>query len=284
MNDRALVLGGGGLAGIAWMSGLAHGLAESGVALANANRIIGTSAGAVVAAQLANGTPPSDLYQRQVDPALQPRDLPPKIDRWTLIRHAVPILLSRKKPAERTIRIGRMARAAKTRALQARLDILAERLPSQHWPKRDIRIVAVDTESGEAVEFGAQDGVDLLYAVAASCALPLLWPPVSINNHSYMDGGMRSPDNADLATGFGKVLVISPTAKMGLKLAGWDLEAQIGRLKAQGAEVHLVEPDTAARMAIGRNPLAPETRQPSAEAGLAQGRKAAAAVAKFWGK
>jgi NTE family protein len=177
-----------------------------------------------------------------------------------------------------------MARAAHTRALQDRLDSIAERLPSRDWPKRDIRIVAVDTESGEAVEFGAQDDVDLVYAVAASCALPLLWPPVSINNHSYMDGGMRSPDNADLAIGFGKVLVVSPTANMGLKLAGWDLEAQIGRLKAQGAEVHLIEPDTAARTAIGRNPLAPETRLPSAEAGLAQGRKAATAFKKFWGK
>jgi predicted acylesterase/phospholipase RssA len=79
-EGRALVLGGGGVAGIAWMTGLLAGLAESGTDLTGADLLIGTSAGANVAAQVGSGLPLADLYARQADPARQAREIAAELD------------------------------------------------------------------------------------------------------------------------------------------------------------------------------------------------------------
>jgi NTE family protein len=142
-------------------------------------------------------------------------------------------------------------------------------------------ITAVDTADGRFAAFDRTSGVRLLDAVSASCAVPTVWPPISVNGGRYMDGGMRSPTNADAATGYDRVLVIAPVAGFPGSPLGPSLEEEVATLR-QNADVHVVLADQRAADAFGTNPLAPATRVPSALAGRAQSEDVLAAVAAFW--
>ncbi|MGI4745363.1 MAG: patatin-like phospholipase family protein [Janthinobacterium lividum] len=279
MNGRALVLGGGGVAGIAWMTGVLLGLEDEGVHLRTSEALIGTSAGSTVAAQIAGNIGLDDLFQRQVDPARQVAELSPEPHILELMSNALPVLIKLTDPVERTKRIGDLAANTTTVDEAVRRAVIAARLPSHEWPDRVLKVVAVDIETGQPRIFDRLSGVDLVDAVAASCAVPGVWPPVSIGNHRYMDGGMRSSDNADFARECRSIVVISPMGTGGMTLPGsTDLEAQVKALRSFGSNVHVIEPDDAAREAMGRNPLSPESRAPAAEAGRTQARAHAGAA------
>ncbi|WIX87054.1 patatin-like phospholipase family protein [Amycolatopsis sp. DG1A-15b] len=132
-------------------------------------------------------------------------------------------------------------------------------------------IVAVDAETGEPRRFDRTSGVSLVDAVAASCAVPGVWPAVTIDGRRYVDGGVRSAENADYATGFTRVTVVSPLGVDAPLPMEKPLPAVLDDLRAAGAEVTLITPDEAAKAAVGDNPLDPATRTPAAEAGRAQG-------------
>ncbi len=132
-------------------------------------------------------------------------------------------------------------------------------------------IVAVDTETGETEIFDRLSGTSLVDAVSASCAVPGIWPPVTINGRRYMDGGARSSDNADLALGYARTVIVSPMGTARPEITGESLEQQVETLKSAGGKTYVVEPDKASKSAIGLNPLAPETRAPAAKAGRSQG-------------
>jgi NTE family protein len=131
------------------------------------------------------------------------------------------------------------------------------------------------------VTFDASSGVDLVDAVGASCAVPGVWPPVTINGRRLMDGGMRSPANADLAAGYDRVVVVAPITQ-GLRPMPSALD-QARELARSCQAVALVTPDAAAVAAFGRNLLDPRTRAPSARAGHAQAAAVLADVAAVWG-
>jgi NTE family protein len=143
-------------------------------------------------------------------------------------------------------------------------------------------IVAVDTETGETKIFDRLSGTSLVDAVSASCAVPGIWPPVTINGRRYMDGGARSSDNADLALGYARTVIISPMGTARPEITGESLEQQVETLKSAGGKTYLVEPDDASKTAIGLNPLAPETRTPAAKAGRSQAHAIAEDIARFW--
>jgi NTE family protein len=141
------------------------------------------------------------------------------------------------------------------------------------WPRAGLRLVAVDAETGEAAIFDRDSGVDLVDAVAASCAVPGIWPPVSIGGRRYIDGGVRSPENADLAAGYDQVLLISPVGESWSGIPPRDLAADVAALRASGAQVALIQPDAPARAAMGEtldDLLDPRSRERAAYAGLAQ--------------
>jgi NTE family protein len=159
--------------------------------------------------------------------------------------------------------------------------IIEARLQGRTWPQRALLVTAVDAESGEFAAFGkgSQVGgtaVTLVDAVAASCSLPGVWPPTTIGGRRWIDGGVRSVTNADLAAGYKHVVVFAPIAR-GFRGAA----AQVAALREQ-AQVVLVTPDAAARRAIGRNPLDLAHRAPAAQAGRAQAGSVAAEVARVW--
>ncbi|MEU3644182.1 patatin-like phospholipase family protein [Lentzea sp. NPDC034063] len=273
-GKRALVLGGGGVTGIAWETGIVHGLAEQGVDLTDADLFVGTSAGSVVAAELAGGGALADLYAGQLLPP--DGEIPARLTSWMVVRYALSYVMPG-TPARKRARLGRAALKASTPSEESRLAVFDSRLSTKDWPERALKVTAVDTADGKFVAFDRDSGVPLVSAVASSCAVPLVWPPVSINGSRYMDGGMRSVANVDLAAGYERVVVIAPITRAASAAA--TPAAQAAKL---GVPSIVVSPDSAALAAIGSNLLDPAKRKPAAEAGYAQAASIVDAVRDVW--
>ncbi|MFI2120531.1 patatin-like phospholipase family protein [Streptomyces sp. NPDC020299] len=269
---EALVLGGGGVGGIAWMTGLLTGLADGGQDVTGADVTVGTSAGSAVAAQLGSGLTLAELYARQVDPALQAAEIMAEMDLEGFAADIAAAMGGAATVADMRRAVGKVALGATTVPEPERRAVIESRLPVHLWPARALRIVAVDAGTGEPRVFDSACGVNLVDAVAASCAVPGVWPPVTIDGRRYVDGGVRSIANADYASGASRVLVVVPMGGTEPFPSDAPLEQAVAQLRAQGAEVLVVEPDEPSLSAIGPNPLDPSTRGPAAEAGRTQGR------------
>jgi NTE family protein len=275
---RALVLGGGGLSGIAWETGILAGLAAGGADVTTADYVLGTSAGATVAAQIGSGLPVADLFARQTVPALQSAELAPDLGRVIeLMESWEKLPLEFPDPAELRREVGQRALAVPTVPEAARRTVIAGRLPRRAWPSRKLAVVAVEAHTGDVRVFDKDSGADLVDAVTASCAIPGIWPPVTIGGGRYIDGGTRSVVNADLAAGYQRVLILAP-------MADPSLDEQVAGLVAAGDEVQVqvITPDDESIAAFGLNPLDPAVRAPVARAGYGQGERSAAAVARLW--
>jgi NTE family protein len=276
---RALVLGGGGVAGAAWETGILIGLSDAGIELRTADRFIGTSAGSRVAAEVTNGVSLAESFARLIAPP-PAYEISVDFDAEKLMAAFGEALANTKPGVEMSRAIGRYALEVDTVPEQVRREIIAGRLTVHTWPDGDLRIVAVDASTGETRVFTAADGVELVDAVAASCAVPGIWPPVTIDGARYIDGGMRSSSNPDLAAGCDDVVVIAPMPEM--PMAGPDVTTGIEAL-TRSARVVTIGPDAASTAAIGINPLDPATARPSAEAGRAQAVAHVDEVAAIWG-
>ena len=155
--------------------------------------------------------------------------------------------------------------------------MLESRIPVRDWPARGLLITAVDAESGRFVVFDRDSGVGLIDAVGASCAVPGVWPPVTINGRRYIDGGVRSAANVDLAAGCDPVVVIAP-----LPGGAGSAPSVARQAAALAGRVVVVTPDRAAKRAFGRNLLDPASRAPAARAGRDQAAREAARIAEAW--
>jgi NTE family protein len=278
VTGRALVLGSGGITGVAWELGLLAGLADRGLGLAGADLVIGTSAGALAGAQVTSGASLAGLYQAQIAP--DGVDVTAGMSRGLIARYALAFLLPG-TPTMARKRMGRVARAGPGLPEAERSAVIGGWLPSHEWPSQRLLITAVDAKSGKFAAFGVASGATLIEAVSASCAVPGVWPPVRINGRRWMDGGMRSAANADLAAECERIVVLAPIWQ-GL---GWMTGAvrQCRRLARRGRRaVVLVVPDAAARAAIGPNLLDSAHRVPAARAGYAQAATAAGQIAAVW--
>lgn len=281
--QKALVLGGGGVTGIAWELGILAGLRDNGLDLRDAGVVIGTSAGSVVGAQITSGTDINTLFNTQLVPPEQSGERAANFDPAEM-QAAFQRLMSAGPMDARTIRaqIGAYALGASTVPEDERLAIIGSRLPSREWPEEPrVLIVAVDTETGQERVFDRNSGVALVDAVAASCAVPGVWPPVTIEGRRYMDGGMRSVNNADLARGCQRVIVLSPSGMADMGPLG-NLRDEVALLEREGGRVEVVTPDAASVQAIGPNVLDPAHRAASAQAGREQGRGLATTLRRMW--
>jgi NTE family protein len=276
MVKRALVLGGGGVTGVAWEIGMLAGLTEHGVDLAVADLIVGTSAGSLVGAGVAAGEDLEGLYRGQLAPP--GAEQAARMGLANMARYAR-IMAGTRDPVRARVKMGTLALRARTEPEAARRAVFERRLAGRDWPAR-LKVTAVDAESGEFTVFDAAGPATLLDAVGASCAVPGVWPPVTIGGRRYIDGGMRSAANADLAAGYERVVIIAPiTQGFGPMTSP---TRQAADLAAAGTQVILVGPDKAALQAIGRNVLDPARRAPAAKAGRAQAAAEAAKVRAVW--
>jgi NTE family protein len=291
-----LVLGGGGSAGNAWEIGIIAGLFDAGLDVTEADLIIGTSAGSTAAAQITSATRPTDLLanilaappQPQTGPVGADRERAPNVPLADHMERTSKIIGAAEDAADMRRRMGAAAlemdaASGSSGQTQWRATVAA-RLPSQQWPQRPVLIVAVNARTGEPVVFDRHSGVDLVDAVAASCANGFGVPPYSIGDNRYIDGGYRADENADLAAGYGRVLVLSPFGGRSRTPEDWGthLAAQVDELRARGSRVETVFPDTNSRDAFGVNVMDPSTRPPAARAGYNQGRALAEQLTEFW--
>ncbi|MCX5068801.1 patatin-like phospholipase family protein [Micromonospora lupini] len=267
------VLGGGGVVGIAWEVGVLTGLADEGVTVAPDAVVIGTSAGAVVGAQVASGTPLAELYERQRRGVAH--ETAPALGLLALLRLARAQLFVR-DPEQAARRLGRLALSSRIDDPSRQRRIAEARLPDHTWRDTDLRITAVDVDSGALRVFTRRDGTPLLDAVAASCAMPQSAAPVSVGGRRYMDGGMRSALNLDLAPGNGPVIALAPsTAAIG----PWArIERQRAALDA-GRRVELLTRDPASKRAQGTSVMDRSVVPALVAAGRDQGRHEAPRVA-----
>jgi NTE family protein len=279
----ALVLGGGGVAGIAWETGILIGIADESPdaarALLDADVLIGTSAGSTVVAQIGSGLSLADLFARQVSPTSAEIDPDVAVD--ALIDFFVAALSDPDTTvAQKRQRIGAVALAADTVAESVRRDVIAQRLPSHGWPDRVLRVTAIDIATGELVVFDGDSGVELVDAVAASCAVPGAWPPVTIGDRRYMDGGIGSTINLHLAADCDAAVVLVPAGVSAPSPFGAGPATEVAEFSGVALGVFA---DDESLAAFGPNSLDPRCRPASAQAGRAQGRREAAAVAVFLG-
>ncbi len=284
MIRRALVLGAGGHAANAWELGVIAGLAGAGVDVRNADLFVGTSAGAHVAMQIASGFSLEELFQRQVDPDLQTKEAAPPVD-FKLWRASFARAREGAAGIVDTLqRLGSLGLATSSVSEAERRTVIVSRLPVRTWPDQSVWVAAVDADTGERRAFDRASGVELIDALAASSAVPGLWPLVTVEGHRYMDGGVYSIDNADLAAGYDRVLVLTLRARVP-PICVVTLEVALATLRDGGAQVEVILPDEASEAAfasVGGNVLDPAVRAPAARAGREQGRSAAAIVASLW--
>lgn len=283
-SQHALVLGGGGSTGNAWLIGIVAGLFDSGIDVTSADLTVGTSAGATAAAQL-SGASPADLYAQTLVP-IPPRAARPSnrpvVDHMDRMHR---LIAASSDPADLRRRLGasalEMASADDPRHEQWRA-MVGSRLPAHAWPERRMLITAVDAETAEPVTFDRDSGVELVDAVAASCSSGFAY---RIGDRRFIDGGFRRNENTDLAAGYAKVLVLPPFGGRALTPPEWglQLDAQVDELRASGGEVLVIRPSDDTEHLFFENAMDPSLRAPAAQAGFDQGTAVADAVGDFWG-
>ena len=275
-TESTLVLGGGGVTGIAWELGVLAGLADAGVRLHESGPILGTSAGSTVAAQITSGASLDELFDRQL--AGVPYEIAKSMGAGAIAQFLLAQLLPG-SPEQVGRRVGTLALGASTGSLAERRGVIEARLPVHDWPDADadadLGLVVMNTRTGRHRVITRADGIGLVEAVAASCAVPLIWPCVSLQGEVFMDGGIRSPLNLDLAPGSGCVLALAPTS-IAFSTAT-KIPAQIAALAPR--PVCVITPDAATRAARGRNALDSAMVPAVARAGRAQGLAEAPRVA-----
>ena len=291
---RAVVLGGGGPVGIGWESGLAVGLLEGGVDLAAADAIFGTSAGSFVGAQLALGLDIAETATLLLETsaiAMAANAGPSITEGLQALTDFLTDAVLAGTPADEVRRsIGRLALEADVVAEDDFVDLFAV-LKGSPWPQR-FACTAVEATGAEFVVWRSGSGADLQRAVASSCAVPMVCPPVTIGGRRYMDGGVRSPLNADLAQGHDGVLVVSVTelppprraSNSGTDSLSGGAE-EISALRSSGSLVEVIEPNAeflelsrwgASLMDVGK----------AGEAylvGVEQGRQESSRISGLWG-
>jgi NTE family protein len=291
-GERALVLGGGGSTGNAWLIGVIAGLVDAGLDVTEADLIIGTSAGSTAAAQISGATP-TGLLADILSAAPQQRTGSGPSDAGRVRTRSVTDHLQRTSAiigaavdaADMRRRMGaaalEMAAASNASAQEQWRATVAARLPCPHWPERTVLITAVDAETGDPVVFDRHSGIDLVDAVAASCSSG---SPYRIGHNRYIDGGYRRNENADLATGYARVLVLSPFGGRSRHPLEWGmhLAAQVDELRARGSRVETIVPDDSAEHMFGASSMDPSLRPPAARAGYHQGRTLSEQLAEFW--
>lgn len=264
----ALVLGGGGPVGLAWLAGFATGLRDNGIDLALADRFVGTSAGAVVGAVLADGGDPARLLR---PPSTS---TPVQADPVRMGEIFAVLRAPGQEPAQARRRAGELALAAQVGDPDEHIARMGGLAGVAQWPARDLLVTAIDITTGELQVWTRDGAASLPEALASSTAVPGVFPPIPIDGHHYIDGGLRSPVNADLAAGADVVVIVEPLAHIFPRIAS---DRELG----SSTEISIV-PDDEAIAAIGLDLFAAAALAPAHAAGVRQSADAAPRLKDIW--
>jgi NTE family protein len=273
---RGLILGGGGVLGLAWEIGLLHGLCGAGINLRGAHEVIGTSAGAFAGAALLDHRGIAWAYQRQIAASVREVAVASSVNVIERLTEILRQCAGDDREAGRRIGVFSLENCMIDQKL--RLAVVRERLDREDWPSDHLNFTAVDMDSGELHLLNRDSGIDLVHAAAASGAAPGIWPVVQAKGRRWVDGGSVSVTNAYLASRFDECIVVSPRPT---NLSGIPVQAEIdGCGKRDGAL--LIVPDVRSEAAIGQNNFDPMRRRAAAEAGHQQGLRFASEIAQGW--
>jgi len=289
MTKRALVLGGGGSVGIAWETGLAAGLADEGIDLRLADKVVGTSAGSFVGAELAAGRAPAEMRTRLTESASKRSSGEP-----ASTANALPVpdltklmeFMMRPPPKSEVealafrAEIGAFALESQTMPEEACIGFFAS-VADTPWPAK-YSCTAVDAHDGRFVVLEQSTGTSLARGVASSCSVPGLFPPITINGRRYVDGGMRSATNFDLAEGYERVLAVAVIPAGAAAFMAARIDPELALLRRGGSHVELITPDAASLDAFGINLMDAARQLPALEAGFKQGRAEAVRIRSVW--
>jgi NTE family protein len=287
MAKQALVLGGGGSVGIAWETGLAAGFAEEGIDLRLADKIVGTSAGSFVGAELAAGRSPTEMRQRLTEGANARAEQTssganemPAPDLTKLMEFMMRVPKNEAEALKLRAEIGQYALEAKTVSEEACIGFFAS-VTNTPWPAK-YSCTAVDALDGRFVVLDQSTKTELARGVASSCSVPGLFPPITINGRRYVDGGMRSATNFDLAEGFERVIAVAVIPAGAAQFMAARIDPELAQLRRSGSHVELVTPDAASLDAFGINLMDASRQIPAMEAGFKQGRAEAVRIRSVW--
>jgi NTE family protein len=282
---------------VAWEFGLAAGLEQEGVRIGSADLFVGTSAGSIVGAMLALGRPTAELLatQHAIANEAAPRGTTGgAYDLGGLMQQMVKLYTSDAPPQQLRAEIGRFALDAKVAMTEEEWIATFQTsgmIAQGEWPTKPYVCTAVDAETGEFVTWSKDSGVPLARAIASSCCVPGIFPPVTINGRRYVDGGMKSATNADLAAGYDRVIVVSVTAGMERAATAFPgmaerakkrMDEELAAITSKGGQVKMIAPDEASQAAFGTNLMDFSRRGEIADAGLRQGKLEAAGLREFW--
>jgi len=271
----AVVLGAGGSAALGWQTGVLAGLADEGVDIPPGVRVVGTSAGALLAGRRCSGATPAELVGLLGDVAAL---APPDIDFAVVSSDWARAAAGASSALDARQRIGAAAKRADVQPRRQRRAEIAALLGRSGWPDDDLVVTAVSADTGSFVTFDRESGVDFVDAVGASCAVPSVWPTVEIDGEHFMDGSVLSPTNVPVAAPCQRVLVLAPL----LPELGGGIAREVAQL-GPGVTVEVISSDEDARVAFGRNPLDPRVTPASAVEGRRQGREAASRALSILG-
>jgi NTE family protein len=272
-DSRAIILGGGGITGISWEIGVLAGLASEGIALDAVDAVIGTSAGSFAAVEIFSGTDLQDRYAAQF--SSEHHEITASMTPESQQAYRAAIQGGYPDKVAMAKNLGAMAIGAKTVSTEARTEVIAHRLPITEWPVGPLKITALDAATGELHLLDRDSGVTLSEAVAASGAVPGLWPVVDAGGRKWIGGGSVSAANVELAADYTRVLVIAPVVT---GFPGTPTVEDILSGLDDKVSVVLISPDERTKEAIGENVFDPSRRGAAAEAGRAQGLAMADAV------
>lgn len=278
-----LVLGGGGVVGIAWEIGVLEALAhEHALRPGEATTVVGTSAGSVVGTQLRAGRSIDSLVEAQLAPAEAVGGGAAAPDMTAVMQIFGGMMTAAEMTTELALETGRLACEAPTGSEDRWVSSIGSLAGVTEWPDADLRVVAMSCTRGERRVWTKADGVPLPRAVASSCSVPGLFPPVTIGGDRYTDGGAWSPSNADVLTGepLDQVVFIGPIATF---LAGTpQVERELANLSSTGTGAGMVVPgDTFADLRLEL--MNPARRAQGLDVGRQDGKAAAGRIRDLLG-
>jgi NTE family protein len=285
--DRALVLGGGGVVFVAWLTAYLGELERRGVAVGAADRVVGTSAGSVLATVIAAGR--LDRFGKLIRIVEQRPDLigrlAPAAKLTASQLRAVELFRDAADAAPDVVRaIGAAALAARTPGVNRLPSSVVLMTQTWRWPTRSLMVSAVDAYTGERLVLHRDAGVPLPRAVAASASVPGLFAPQPISDRRAIDGGVSGTGiHTDLVAGARRALVFPivadvPEGHMTMTPGG--IAREIAALRASGTEVEVRH----SRLPLTTNLMDPAEVPAALALGARQAAEDAAELAPFWNR
>ena len=277
--NGAVVLGGGGSLAIGWELGYLYALENEGIDIRNADLVIGTSGGAQAATGITSTKSWEEIFNEQIEP--KSNEEPPQQNMEAVVAKYSEIAQKSHSPEEWIENYSEFALQKNKFDESEHINRLKHRIKVTSWPQ-NLMITAIDAQASKRAVFTKDSNVDIYRPMASSGSLPGVWPATTIDGKKYYDGGCHSMENADLAKGAHKVLILATNLPI---VTPYKINDAIAELQNSGANVKLITPseDVLQKLnELGGNTVDTAIRPEMARLGQQQGERDAQMIKEFW--